>query len=73
MYYEIMSLMKQHPELKPVYDKDAAVKYLVFNNDQWLSYDDDETFKQKVQWANSIGLGVSLIWASDAGTFRHPL
>jgi GH18 family chitinase len=67
MYYEIMSLMKQHPELKPIYDKNAGVKYLVFNKDQWVSYDDAETFKQKKEWANNIGLGGSLIWASDAG------
>lgn len=42
-----MSLMKQHPQLKPTYDKAAGVKYLVFNKDQWVSYDDAETFKQK--------------------------
>ena len=69
MYYEIMALMRQHPELKPVYDKTAAVKYLVFNKDQWVSYDDAEALKQKVQWANKVGLGGSLIWASDAGMF----
>lgn len=69
MYYEIMALLKENPNLKPVYDKEAGVKYLVFNNDQWVSYDDAETFKQKVEWANKIGLGGSLIWASDAGRY----
>jgi len=67
MYYEIMALLKKDPSLKPVWDKQAGVKYLVFNKDQWLSYDDADTFKQKVEWANKLGLGGSLIWASDAG------
>jgi chitinase len=67
MYYEIMSLLKQNPSLKPVYDKEAGIKYLVYNKDQWVSYDDAQTMKQKRDWANKIGLGGSLIWASDAG------
>jgi chitinase len=50
---------------KPVHDKEAAVNYLVFDKDQWISYDDKVTFQQKVDWANKVGLGGSLIWASD--------
>lgn len=41
------------------------MNYLVFDKDQWISYDDEVTFKQKVEWANKIGLGGSMIWASD--------
>ncbi|KAF2432500.1 hypothetical protein EJ08DRAFT_630268 [Tothia fuscella] len=66
MYYEIMALLKQHPELEPVHDQEAAVKYLVFNGNQWVSYDDADTFKQKKEFADALGLGGSLIWASDA-------
>lgn len=50
---------------KPVHDEQAAVNYLVFDEDQWISYDDEVTFKQKVDWVNKVGLGGSLIWASD--------
>lgn len=53
MYYEIQALLKQNPGLKPVHDQEAAINYLVFDNDQWVSYDDAVTFKQKVDWANS--------------------
>jgi chitinase len=67
LYYEIQALLAQDPSLVPVYDEAAAVKYVVFDNDQWVSYDDAATFRQKVDWANSIGLSGSLIWASDAG------
>jgi GH18 family chitinase len=70
-YYEIMALLKQHPELNPVWDKSAGVKYVVFDTDQWISYDDADTFAQKVTYANTLGLGGALIWASDAG--KNPL
>jgi chitinase len=71
MYYEIQALLKQNPDLKPVHDEAAAVNYLVFDKDQWVSYDDATTFKQKVDWANEIGIGGSLIWASDTGQYAR--
>lgn len=65
MYYELKAILDQAPNLKPVWDKEAAVKYLVFDNNQWISYDDKDTFKQKIEWANSVGFSGALIWASD--------
>ncbi|KAK4186062.1 hypothetical protein QBC35DRAFT_453660 [Podospora australis] len=47
------------------WDKTAAVKYISYQGNQWISFDDADTFKQKVDWANSIGFSGSLIWASD--------
>ena len=67
MYYEIMALLQQNPSLRPVWDHAAAVKYLVYGGNQWISYDDADTFKQKVDFANNIGLAGAMIWASDAG------
>ncbi|RWA12800.1 hypothetical protein EKO27_g2300 [Xylaria grammica] len=64
-YYEIKALLARNPGLKPVHDSEAAVKYATFNDKSWVSYDDADTFKQKVDWANSVGIGGSLIWASD--------
>lgn len=61
MYYEIQALLKQNLGLKPIHNESAAVNYFVFDNNQWVSYDDEKTFKQKVDWANEIGLGGSLI------------
>ncbi|RKU40671.1 hypothetical protein DL546_003055 [Coniochaeta pulveracea] len=65
MSYEIQAVLKQVPNLKPVWDKTAAVKYLVFDKNQWISYDDKDTFGQKIDWANSVGFGGALIWAAD--------
>jgi chitinase len=39
----------------PVWDKTAAVKYFGFddgvNLNQWVSFDDADTFKQKIEYA----------------------
>jgi chitinase len=70
MYYEIMALLKQNPNLKVIWDKDAAVKYVVYGDgSQWVSYDDADTFKQKRDFAAQIGLGGGMIWASDTGDY----
>ncbi|KAL4943096.1 hypothetical protein BDV06DRAFT_211304 [Aspergillus oleicola] len=57
--------------ITPVHDKDDAVKYFIFDDDQWISYDDETTFKQKIDWANSVGLGGVMIWASDQDTDKY--
>ncbi|KAI1114378.1 hypothetical protein F5Y14DRAFT_441271 [Nemania sp. NC0429] len=62
-FYEIQQVLKSGA--KAVHDSDAAVKYLVFDENQWISYDDSVTFKQKTDWANGVGLGGSMIWDSD--------
>jgi chitinase len=66
-YYEIQQILNGNSKraVSPVHDTTAAVNYLVFDDDQWVSYDDKTTFKQKTDWADSVGIGGSLIWASD--------
>lgn len=66
-YYEIMDILNGASAIKPTHDTADAVNYFTFNNDQWVSYDDAVTLKQKVDWANGVGLGGALIWASDLG------
>lgn len=65
MYYEIQAILKQYPDLEPVFDEEAAVKYLTWDRDQWISYDDADTFALKLEWANEVGFGGSMIWAVD--------
>ena len=50
---------------KPSYDKTAAVKWITWGGNQWVSYDDDETFKQKADFASSRCLGGLMVWAMD--------
>ena len=51
--------------LKPVHDEKAAVKWITWDNDQWVSYDDTDTFSQKKDFANSRCLGGLMVWAVD--------
>ncbi|KAK7955358.1 glycosyl hydrolases family 18-domain-containing protein [Apiospora saccharicola] len=66
-YREIVDIVEKH-KLKPYYDKKNQVKWIVWNNDQWISYDDEETIEAKVKFANEQGLGGLLIWSVDQDT-----
>ncbi|KAF2009039.1 glycoside hydrolase family 18 protein [Aaosphaeria arxii CBS 175.79] len=72
-HYEIQDILDKNKkrDLTVVHDKKAAVKYITWDNDQWISYDDADTFKQKQDWANSVGFSGSLIWASDLDDYNH--
>lgn len=63
-YYEVKDILERNSGIQVKHDRDAAVKYFSWDG-QWISYDDADTFKQKVEWANDIGFSGSLIWASD--------
>lgn len=56
MYSEIQDIITSN-NLQPVVDEDAAVNYVVWNNNQWVSYDDLDTLQAKLSYANSICLG----------------
>ncbi|KAJ7467040.1 hypothetical protein FB451DRAFT_1340516 [Mycena latifolia] len=43
--------------LQPIFDEAAAVKYITWNGNQWVSYDDAQTLQMKVNYANSHCLG----------------
>ncbi|KAF6825037.1 glycosyl hydrolases family 18 protein [Colletotrichum musicola] len=62
-YREIMAIIDS--KVKPVHDEKAGVKYITWNTDQWVSFDDADTFAQKKQLAKRLGLGGYLIWAID--------
>lgn len=51
--------------LSPTLDKTAAVKYMSWDSDQWVSYDDSETYALKLEYANQLCLGGTFVWALD--------
>ncbi|KAH6699690.1 chitinase [Leptodontidium sp. MPI-SDFR-AT-0119] len=53
--------------LNPVLYKDAAVKVASWD-DQWVAYDDADTFKLKLDFARSQCLGGVMIWAISHDT-----
>ncbi|KAF7870544.1 hypothetical protein EAF04_004288 [Stromatinia cepivora] len=66
-YAEIVDIIDRN-KLSPYHDKEAAVKWVTWGGDQWVSYDDFDTIQQKIEFANSLGLGGLLIWAVDLDT-----
>ncbi|CAH0045716.1 unnamed protein product [Clonostachys solani] len=68
--YEIQDILNKKPSIEVHHDEEAAVKYFSWDTNQWISYDDSTTFKQKVDWANKIGLSGSLIWAADLDDYE---
>ncbi|WYZ36481.1 hypothetical protein EsH8_XV_000034 [Colletotrichum jinshuiense] len=47
------------------YDAKAGVKWMHWNNDQWVSYDDGVTMQQKMDLASRRCLGGVMIWSID--------
>lgn len=45
-YQEIQDVISNN-NVKSVWDKKAGVKWVTWDNDQWVSYDDSDTFSQK--------------------------
>lgn len=58
-------------DVTPTLYKDAAVKTLTWDNDQWVSYDDEDTWKLKAEFAKSECLGGVLVWSIDNDDSNH--
>ena len=48
---EINRIIKSN-NLKPSFDATAAVKWITWSSDQWVSYDDGQTTQLKIQYAS---------------------
>lgn len=47
------------------YDPVSTVKYNVFNGNQWVSYDDEQSFTDKRAYLTSHCLSGAMVWAVD--------
>ncbi|KAJ6460467.1 hypothetical protein C8R47DRAFT_994030, partial [Mycena vitilis] len=56
MFSEIEDIIASVGNDQLVFDEAAAVKYLVYNTKDWVSYDDQQTLDMKLQYANGICL-----------------
>lgn len=63
-YYEIQDILAS-TGASAYLDEKAAVKYIVYGGNNWISYDDATTFKLKIDFANKKGLGGLMVWAVD--------
>ncbi|KAJ7864427.1 hypothetical protein B0H14DRAFT_3443479 [Mycena olivaceomarginata] len=69
MYNEIQSILSTKDNSgntpSPVFDETAGVKYVVWDTNQWVSYDDSESFAVKMNYANDHCIGGTMIWSMD--------
>ncbi|KAH7122919.1 hypothetical protein EDB81DRAFT_913002 [Dactylonectria macrodidyma] len=53
---------------KSILYEDAAVKVLNYEDDQWVAYDDEDTFKLRADFARGQCLGGLMVWAISHDT-----
>jgi hypothetical protein len=54
--------------LKPTLDTEAAVKFLTWDSNQWVAYDNGDTFALKAKFARSQCMGGLMVWAVSHDT-----
>ncbi|KAI8648702.1 Chitinase [Fusarium keratoplasticum] len=59
---EIVDVMNRTGS-KPVLNKEAAVKILTFDSNQWVAYDDEDTFQSKADFAREQCMSGIMVWA----------
>ena len=55
-------------DVKTFYDPETTVKYNIFGGNQWVSYDDGQSFRDKLSWLSKRCLSGLMIWAIDQDT-----
>ncbi|KAF7596873.1 hypothetical protein BBP40_011918 [Aspergillus hancockii] len=58
---------------KPTLDQAGAMQYLTWGQNNWVAYDDAQTIKMKVDYANQKGLKGVMSWAIDLDDERMSL
>jgi chitinase len=69
-WFEIEQIQKQKG-VKAITDKKSMTKVLVFDEDQWVGYDDRETLSFKRQWASKNCMKGVMIWSIDQGLDKY--
>ncbi|KAJ5878943.1 hypothetical protein N7455_002408 [Penicillium solitum] len=64
--YEIERVIKQYnPDV--TYNEQAAVNWMTWDSNQWVSFDNAKTLKQKADFANEKCLGGLFAWSIEEG------
>ncbi|KAI9162673.1 glycoside hydrolase [Paramyrothecium foliicola] len=58
---------------KVITDRKDAIKYFRYDENQWVSSDDQETLKWKVEFANAEGLPGLFVWVITQDTIQNSL
>nr|AMT75074.1 chitinase Cht10 [Locusta migratoria] len=69
-YYEICDRIK-NKGWTVVQDPERRMGPYAFKGNQWVSFDDVATIRQKSEYIRKMGLGGGMIWALDLDDFRN--
>ncbi|KAL2829474.1 hypothetical protein BDW59DRAFT_178440 [Aspergillus cavernicola] len=67
-FKEIMARQRRLNQKVVKYDEDSGVKYMIYDEDQWITYDDEESFEKKREMLEKECFGGVMIWAIDQDT-----
>ncbi|KAF9480725.1 hypothetical protein BDN70DRAFT_992516 [Pholiota conissans] len=70
MFSEIQTILKTS-SAQLIFDEVAAVKYIIWDTNQWVSYDDKDTFALKMNYANDHCIGGTMIWSVDQDDTKY--
>uniref|UniRef100_A0A1I8C191 Glyco_18 domain-containing protein n=1 Tax=Meloidogyne hapla TaxID=6305 RepID=A0A1I8C191_MELHA len=68
-YYEFCEMLTDR-STKHAFDMNAKVPFLVYQNDQWFSFDNIRSFKAKIDWIKANGYGGAYVWTLDFDDFN---
>lgn len=68
-YKDIMQVIESQDITGSFWEMTAAMMYVTWDEDQWVSYDSNVTMEQKVDWGIDHCLGGVMIWALDQNTY----
>jgi chitinase len=70
-WFEIAKIIAENPENKPAFDSSSMTKILVWDDDQWISYDDEETLSMRRHFAREHCLKGKLTVAQFANISNY--
>jgi len=69
-YYEICERVKRY-DMTVVEDEERTMGPYAYSDDQWVSYDDISTIREKSNYVKALGLGGAMVWALDLDDFQN--
>uniref|UniRef100_A0A915MEF1 GH18 domain-containing protein n=1 Tax=Meloidogyne javanica TaxID=6303 RepID=A0A915MEF1_MELJA len=68
-YFEFCEMLTD-PTTKRAFDLNTKVPFLIYQKDQWFSYDNIKSFKAKIDWIKGNGYGGAYVWTLDYDDFN---